>query len=296
MLRFPDRILSDTVRFDLNTNLGNLTTVEQQLATGKRINTPSDDPVATASVLRYNNDIALDQQFQRTASDAKSRLDAADTALGSLSDVMQRVRELAVQAGSGALNTTDLTAIGNELNQLLGQAVQIGNTKVGYQYIFAGTKTTTPPFAAVGGAVPTSVSFNGDSNPIAVPTGQGTQTQVNVDGNATFMPVLNAIIQIRDAVNSNNTAGIQGSLTTIDNAMDGVLKQRGTIGATSNGLDALTSRIDAELTTFQSQRSQLEDTDMADAAVKLNQAQNVYQAALGAAAKVVQQSLADFLH
>ncbi len=295
MLRFPDRVLSDTVRFDLNTNLGSLTSVEEQLATGKKINTPSDDPVATASVLRYNNDIALDQQFQRTASDAKSRLDAADTALSSLSDVMQRVRELAVQAGSGALNTTDLAAIGNELNQLVGQAVQIGNTKVGYQYIFAGTKTTTTPFAAVGGAVPTSVSFNGDSNPINVATGQGTQTQVNVDGNATFMPVLNAIIQVRDAVNANNAAGIQGSLTTIDNAMDGVLQQRGTIGATSNGLDALTSRIDAELTTFQSQRSQLEDTDMADAAVKLNQAQNVYQAALGAAAKVVQQSLADFL-
>lgn len=295
MLRFPERVLSDTVRFDLNTNLGSLTSVEEQLATGKKINTPSDDPVATASVLRYNNDIALDQQFQRTASDAKSRLDAADTALSSLSDVMQRVRELAVQAGSGALNTTDLAAIGNELNQLVGQAVQIGNTKVGYQYIFAGTKTTTTPFAAVGGAVPTSVSFNGDSNPINVATGQGTQTQVNVDGNATFMPVLNAIIQVRDAVNANNAAGIQGSLTTIDNAMDGVLQQRGTIGATSNGLDELTSRIDAELTTFQSQRSQLEDTDMADAAVKLNQAQNVYQAALGAAAKVVQQSLADFL-
>src|SRR5579871_1082081 len=119
MMRFPDRVLSDAMRYDLNTNLGNLTTVEQQLATGKKINTPSDDPVATASVLRYNNDIALDQQFQRTASDAKSRLDAADTALGSLSDVMQRVRELAVQAGSGTLNTTDLTAIGNELNQLL---------------------------------------------------------------------------------------------------------------------------------------------------------------------------------
>lgn len=296
MLRFPDRVLSDTVRFDLNTNLGNLSSVEQQLATGKRINAPSDDPVATASVLRYNNDIALDQQFSRTASDAKARLDAADTALGSLSDVTQRVRELAVQAGSGSLNTTDLAAIGNELNQLLGQAVQIGNTKVGYQYIFAGTKTTTTPFTPVGGAVPTSVSFNGDSNPINVATGQGTQTQVNVDGNATFTPVLNAIIQVRDAVNSNNTAGIQGALTTIDNAMDGVLQQRGTIGATSNGLDALTSRIDAELTTFQSQRSQLEDTDMADAAVKLNQAQNVYQAALGAAAKVVQQSLADFLH
>ena len=296
MMRFPDRVLSDAMRYDLNTNLGNLSTVEQQLATGKKINSPSDDPVATASVLRYNTDIALDQQFERTASDAKSRLDAADTALGSLSDVMQRVRELAVQAGSGALSATDLSAIGNELNQLVGQAVQIGNTKVGYQYIFAGTKTTTTPFTAVGGAVPASVTFNGDSNAINVPTGQGTQTQVNVDGNATFMPALNAIIQIRDAVNANNAAGIQGSLTTIDNAMDGVLQQRGTIGATSNGLDALTSRIDAELTTFQSQRSQLEDSDMADAAVKLNQAQNVYQAALGAAARVVQSTLADFLH
>ncbi len=296
MLRFPDRVLSDTVRFDLNTNLGNLTSVEQELATGKRINSPSDDPVATASVMRYNNDIALDNQFTRTAGDAKSRLDAADTALSSLTDVMQRVRELTVQAGSGTLNATDLTAIGNELNQLVGQAVQIGNTKVGNQYIFAGTKTTTVPFAPVGGAVPASVAFNGDSNPINVPTGQGTQTRVNVDGNATFAPVLSAIIQIRDAVNTNNTAGIQGALTTIDNAMDGVSQQRGTIGATSNGLDALTNRISAELTTFQSQRSQLQDTDMADAAVRLNQAQNVYQAALGAAAKAVQQSLADFLH
>jgi len=294
-MRIPDRVLSDTVRNDLNNNLANLTGVEQTLSTGHRINAPSDDPAGTAAVLRYSNDIDLNDQYTRTAGAAKSRLDAADTALSSLSDIMQRVRELTVQAGSGALAGTDLTAIGTELNQLLGQAVQIGNTNVGGQYLFAGTMTTTSPFTAAG-AVPPSVTFNGDSNPINLPTGQATTTRVNVDGNATFMPVLNAIINIRDAVNSGNTAGIQTALTPIDTAIDGVLQARGTIGATTNGLDALTDRLGNETTSLKGQRSLVQDTDIADAVVKLNTAQNVYQAALGAAVKAIQPSLIDFLH
>src|SRR5205823_4348013 len=128
-----------------------------------------------------------------------------------------RVRELGVQARSATLSPSDQQAIGTELNQLLLHAVQTGNTSFAGQYLFAGAKTTAPPFAAAG-AVPPSVAYNGDDVPIAVELQPGSSIRVDVPGDQTLGQAFNAIIQMRTAVNAGDTSGMGAALDSVDAA------------------------------------------------------------------------------
>lgn len=294
-MRISDRVVTDNVRTSLNTNLVKLGRIQREVATGRRINVPSDDPAAAATALRHRTDVAMSEQFSRTVQASSARLSAADTALGGLTEVVQRARELTVKAGAGSLGQDQINSIATEINQLLHSAVQIGNTNFGGQFLFSGTRTTTAPFS-VATEVPPAVAYNGNANAIEQDVGQGVKVRVDLPGDQTIQPVMNALIQIRDALTAGNTdAATRAGLSALDSSLDGVLQTRGSIGARVNRLEDLQSRLDDERTNLKTLQSNLEDVDMADTIVRLNIARNVYDASLGAAAKAIQPTLVDFL-
>lgn len=294
-MRVTDRVLVDTVRVNLNTNRGSLTRIEKELSSGKRITKPSDDPAGTNIALRYRTDISMNAQFERAATAGKSRLSAADAALGSMTEVVQRARELTVQAGTGTLAPDQMRAVATEINQLIHNAIQIGNTSFAGQFLFAGTKTTTVPFVA-SGETPAAVPYNGNSNPISIDIGPNATIGVDVPGNVAIQPSINALIQIRDALNAGDqNAATAAGLPALDTAIDGMLQIRGGIGARVNRLESLATRMSDERINLEGLKGQIEDIDVADTIVRLNSARNVYEAALGAAAKAIQPSLADFI-
>lgn len=295
-MRLSDRVITDTIRSNLATNVARLNEIERQVSSGKRLNAPSDDPAAAASALRGQNELALNQQYTRTADTAKMHLSTADAAFSGLDDVLQRARELTVQAGNGSLGPEELQPIAAELNQLIQHTVQLGNTTLNGTYIFAGTKTQTVPFTMNGGSTPTSVTYNGNSAAITQNVSDATPMQVNVPGDQVFSPVINALIQVRDALSNNDPqTATQSGLPAIDAAMNTLLGVRGTFGARENSIDATETQLGTEQVALQTQQSSLEDIDITDAIVKLNASQNAYQASLGAAAKAIQPTLLDFL-
>ena len=296
MARISTASLNTIVRNNLNANVDRLLKVQREVSSGRRLNQPSDDPAATQATMRYRTDVLVSEQQSRTVASVKARLGTADQALGSLTDLLQRARELTIQAGSGSLTTSQLQAIGAELNELIPNAVQIGNTTYGGQYLFAGTKTTTAPFTTTGDP-PASVSFNGNTAEIIQDLGQGSQVRVDVRGDQLFQPAIEALIRLRDAITSGDRVTATGAsgLGALDEAINGVVQQRGGIGARVNRLEALDGRMAEERTSLRSLQSGLEDTDIADAMVRLEAARTTYQAALGAAAKAIQPSLVDFL-
>jgi flagellar hook-associated protein 3 FlgL len=294
-MRISDRVLTDHVRTSLNANTVKLARIEREIATGRRINVPSDDPAAAATALRHRTDVAMSEQFSRTVQAASSRLSAADTALGGLTEVIQRARELTIKAGAGSLGQDQLNSIATEINQLLHSAVQIGNTNFGGQFLFAGTRTTTAPFS-VATEVPPAVTYNGNTSAIEHDVGQGVTVRVDLPGNQAILPAMDALIQIRDALTAGDTdTATQAGLRALDTALDGVLQTRGSIGARVNRLEDLNNRLDDERTNLKTLQSSLEDVDMADTIVRLNIARNVYEASLGAAAKAIQPTLVEFL-
>ncbi|KZZ70361.1 flagellar biosynthesis protein FlgL [Oleiphilus sp. HI0130] len=120
---------------------------QEQLATGKRVLTPADDPVASTRILELNQEIAINTQFQRSVELAEGRLSLQDDRLGGISDVIERIRTLAVSSGNGALSKDDLGSIASEIEQRLDQLAGLLNARdASGEYVFSGFQGGTQPF------------------------------------------------------------------------------------------------------------------------------------------------------
>lgn len=129
---------------DLNSELQK---TQQQISTGKRVINPSDDPVAAARILKLDQETAQIGQFQRNVDLAENRLEQEESTLADVTDLIERVRELTVQAGNGTLSADDRNSIASELRQRLDQLATLGNSRdASGEYIFSGFKGNTPAF------------------------------------------------------------------------------------------------------------------------------------------------------
>ena len=130
---------------DLNVNLNR---TQEQISTGKRVNNPSDDPVAAARILKLDQEVGRIETYQRNVGLAENRLKQEESALSSITDLIQRVRELTVQAGNGSLSAEDRQSLSAELKQRLQELASQANTQDSSgSYIFAGFQGDSPAFA-----------------------------------------------------------------------------------------------------------------------------------------------------
>ncbi len=129
---------------DLNASLQK---TQEQVSTGKKVNRPSDDPVAAARILKLDQEVAQVNQFQRNVDLATNRLQQEESTLADVTDLIQRVRELTVQAGNATLSSEDRTSVAAELRQRVDQLAALTNTRdASGEYIFSGFKGGTQSF------------------------------------------------------------------------------------------------------------------------------------------------------
>lgn len=120
---------------------------QQQVSTGLRVLTPSDDPIAATKILQLQQDQALRDQFSKNMTGAEGRLNLEEAQLDGITDNLIRVKELTVQAGDGSYSLPDRQAINFELKELLKSTVDLMNSKdAGGEYLFGGFKGGTEPF------------------------------------------------------------------------------------------------------------------------------------------------------
>jgi flagellar hook-associated protein 3 FlgL len=273
-----------------------LADTQNVLATGKRINQPSDDPYGTARSLDLRADLAQTRQYETNVGEAQSWLNVTDTALGNIGDLVNRARTLVVQAANGTLGTSDLQNIKSELLQIVESIKTEGNAQYAGRYVFAGTATTTRPYATGG----TDDTFSGNTNAVTRAIGPGVTLQVNTIGQAVIGDGTSGLLKtLRDVVadlTAGNTTGLQSTdLQNLDADLDTLLNERAKVGAASNRLDSASNRLSQLEQVSTSQLSNTEDADMAKTMIDLSQEQAVYQAALRAGANLLQPSLMDFL-
>jgi flagellar hook-associated protein 3 FlgL len=148
-MRVTNKMLSNSFLSDMRTNLSNLQTLQQQMTSGKEIRKPSDDPARVARAMQLHTDINANNQYKENINDTLNWLDTTDTALGQAGNILQRVRELMVQAGNAAYGTDEKKSIKNEVNQRIDEFAQVLNTSFDGKYIFGGTRGTTKPLDTV---------------------------------------------------------------------------------------------------------------------------------------------------
>ncbi len=158
-MRITNSMLINNMMQYMNNNLGRMDKLQMQLATGKKIAVPSDDPIVAAKALKLRTDVSEVDQFKKNSDDANSWMDITENSLGMLVDVLQRVRELSVQASNDTLTPDDRDKIKQEAEQLKGQVIQIANTTYAGRFIFSGYATDTQ-LMNEDGTYKTSVSSN----------------------------------------------------------------------------------------------------------------------------------------
>ncbi|HOV25205.1 MAG TPA: flagellar hook-associated protein FlgL [Pseudobacteroides sp.] len=143
-MRITNNMLINNMIGYISGNLNRMDKLQTQLATGKKISVPSDDPIVAAKALKLRTDVAEIDQFKRNANDADSWTMLTENAMGMLVDVLQRARELAVQGANGTLTAEDKGKIQKEIEQLKEQVIHIANTTYAGRYVFSGHATDIP--------------------------------------------------------------------------------------------------------------------------------------------------------
>ena len=205
-----------------------LTRVQEQVATGKRILTPSDDPGAAAEIIRLRSELNQVGAYQRNADQAINSLLFEEGAIAGAETVLQRVRELAIQGANDALlSAEDREIIASEIEGLRDSLINIGNTRnADGEYIFAGDTVNTEAFSEAGGVVTNGeasgvVNYNGSGGPRFINIASGIRVQVNDTGAELFQnaPAGNGAFEVL-VPDTNVGAGIVRT-TGFDNSYTG---------------------------------------------------------------------------
>lgn len=305
-MRITNNMLINNMVNYIGNNLTRMNKYQSQLATGKKIQVPSDDPVVAARALKLRTDVAEIDQYKKNVKDAQSWLDMTEDALANIGDVLQRTRELTVQGANGTTTPDDTKKINEEVKQLRSQMLQLGNSTYAGRYIFSGYKTDQKLLDEVTGNFTINVVTTAEN--IKYEIGIGDDININVAGGDLFNDggdadsttgtpgkLISDFDSLITALDAGDHATVGNMLANIDDDMDTVLRIRADVGARTNRLELTTNRLDNDTTNFTKLMSENEDVDMAETIINLQNEENVYRASLAGGAKIIQPSLVDFL-
>jgi flagellar hook-associated protein 3 FlgL len=303
-MRITDRLLVDKVLANIQLNESRLSTIQDQVSSGKRIMVPSDDPTGTVRSLTLRSNDNETQQSQQNVDLASAWLNATDTALQDVSSIVQRARELAVQGANETLSQQETSALSTEVDQLIGHVLQLANTRNGDRYIFGGFNTKSQSFDMLDAsgdvtadpAAATAWQYNGDNGDIQRAVAPGVKLGVNVTGDRVFPQVFDVLIGIRDDLRNRFQQSLsEDRLDELDSVHDDILDALGEVGAKGSRLDLTKNQLSAQHLNDTGLITQTEDVDMSEALIHLSAQQNALQASLATGARVIQPTLLDFL-
>ncbi len=271
--------------------------LNEKISSGKKLNRPSDDPIAMVDTMQLKTTLAQLDQYGRNLDTATSWLNLSESAVSQTLDLMGRAKEITVQMASDTQTAHTRAVAATEVGRLLDQAISLGNTQLGGKYIFAGYKTNTAPFSKVTVSGIETAQYNGDTNSFQVQIGKNETLTAGKNGQTVFMDstIFNTLGNLKKALENNDQTGIEaqlGNLTTVENHIN---NQIADVGSRSNLLEAKKGVINNLNSDLQERLSQAEDTDLAEVTIQLNTTQLTYQAALAAAARIDQLSLLNYM-
>jgi len=253
-----------------------LSKTQLQLATGRRILTPSEDPSGATQVLALKQQISQNEKFQTNIDRLKSRLELEETVLSGVGNSLQRVRELAVKGLSDSNGPQDRAAIAAEVKQRLDEVFQLANSQDGTgEYLFSGYQSKTTSFTDNGNG---TFTYNGDYGQRKLQISPTREVESSDSGGAIFEDLSivaggkQNIFETLTNFANDLVAGTQTGdiLTDLDTAMDKIFTTRAEIGGRLNSAEAQASINEQFDVQLNSVLSGVQDLDYAEAIGRLN--------------------------
>lgn len=275
-MRVSTSMVFDQGAANLNRQTAAYLRTQNQLATGRRIVNPSDDPVAAARALEVTQRRDMNAQYLDNQKAARDALRTTEISLASLGDLLQDVRDNAMKAGNASLDDTQRRMIATDLRQQFGRLMSIANAKdANGEFLFAGFGLAAGETQPYEGSVEVGVTANGDqgqrklqvsaSRQLAI-SNSGFEVFENVDRvgggkQSVFDTVRNLVAALETPGAATIGAALPGALGNIDQALDNSLRVRADVGARSAEVDALDNAGSALDVQYQSTLSVLQDVD-----------------------------------
>jgi flagellin len=260
----------------------------ERLSTGKRINSAKDDAAGLAIASKMTAEIRGLSMAVRNANDALSLLEVAESAKGQISNILQRMRELAVQATSGTVSDTDRAGIQKEVDQLKSQITDIASrTSFNGISLLNGSTSANLPVAI---SIQTGSHANEATELLISPVNLGGlgligPIDLNDDGDATdtavdFDGVTNAtdLDETNYSLDLSTQEGALNALSQLDRALRFVYQDRAALGGQQSRLEAAVNSLTAQVTNLSDAKSRVEDTDFSEESTALARFQILSQA------------------
>jgi flagellar hook-associated protein 3 FlgL len=289
-MRISTNMLQQRILSNLQQNFSSFAAAQNQVSTGKRFERLSEDPLAGVQVMTADRGLRGIDQYRRNSSAARTRTDAEEATLSQVTDLLTRAKELTLQEGSANGNADTRAAAKAEVDRIIEQVVQLGNTQVGNEYIFAGDMVNTSPFDASG-------AYLGDDGVRKAEVGQGYLITTNHTGRELLVNsgVLTTLQSLSTQLGSGTPATIGILASNIDNAFTNVQTLMSTNGARVRQIESAMQNSDALETNLSLRRSDLSEVNIEQATTQFVGLQNTLQAALLSASRVLNTSLTDYL-
>lgn len=284
-----------------------LTKVQEQLSTGLQVVKPSDAPDKASLVTRLEAELTRQSSHQDTLKAVNVRLTAEETALKNTSDVLYRMKELAVQAANDTVGEQDRKSIAIEMGNLREQILSLANSQDSNgNYLFSGSRAGSPAFSKD----PTGrIVYQGDQARMQVNVGDNRRMNLNMPGSDAFTRIVRddgkgnktgvdffqSLDDLVNAVNSSDHAAIQRGVGEVDALQNGISEGVGQIGADLTVVDLQNNVLDEVVLRLKSTRSDIEDLDYTEAITRMNKDQLALQAAQSGFSKISQLSLFNYI-
>ncbi len=185
-LRPTQASLYNQVRRDLQFSLHKLVRAQEQVASGKRILRPSDDPVGSSKAMSLDRQVASSERYQSAISDGRVLLDTGSANLQEGTGLMSEARAILVQAMNGTLNQEDRALLAGEVRLIRDRLLDLANSKTGSQYLFGGTHSGSDPFQEVAAGNRTKVAYFGNDQVKELQIGQSAKLVATLPGGDIF--------------------------------------------------------------------------------------------------------------
>ena len=281
---------------------------QAQISAQKQVLNPSDAPDQAAAITRLKSVIGRNDNYSKALDTIQARLDTESTTLSSASDVLIRIKELAIQANNGTQGNTSRAAIATEMVGLRDQLLSLANsTDTTGNYIFSGSKVNTPAFAENSGVV----TYQGDQTHMKVAVGDQRTIAINRPGSTAFVRVVRTeggvssgtgffqaiddLITGVKATDGSGSVAMQRGLTEMDALHQGVVLAQAQSGTDMKVVEQQRAVLDDTKLSLKTTLSNVEDLDMATAITQMQKQILSLEAAQSSFAKVSQLTLFNYI-
>jgi flagellar hook-associated protein 3 FlgL len=291
----PD--VTPNILADLQQSQSTLNTALQQVATGLSVSVPSDNPAASAAMVQNTIETGNVDQYTKNVSTVMASVESASSALSNVVTALTQAVSLGTEGANGTNTSSNLQAIAAQVQGVLSTVVSEANTSVAGSYLFGGTGTSAPYSADSSSS--TGYTYNGNTDQTSVVVGDTLSVAINLPGSRIFSDssnnVLGSLSALVTALQSGNTSGIEAATNSLSSAIGFVGKQQGFYANAEGQLNAQETFLQQDTVSLASQATNLVGINLATAAANLSQAETDNSAALAATAKVLPNTLLNYL-